>query len=288
MTGATTPGDLADRVRDHAERLTPAERRVATSMVADPEAVAFGTVADVAARAGSGAASVVRLANKLGYGGFSALQAAVRAELSRSLRPAAERIREPGAGDLRERGRRAATECVEATLGALDPDVLDEVVALLSLRSRPVWIVAGDAASGIAGQFATELSMLRRDVQHLAGSPVRVFRQVADLDEGDVVVVVDLRRYDAWVLEVARFAADAGATIVAVTDGPLSPLASLADHAVTVAADGIGPFDNYVGALALLTTVTAGVAQRLRTPAAAHLDRIEAAWRSTGSLTDPG
>ena len=61
----------------------------------------------------------------------------------------------------------------------------------------------------------------------------------------------------------------------------------LRDGILTIEADGIGPFDNYVGALAALATITAGVAVRLRAPAAAHLERIEGAWRRSGALVDP-
>ena len=39
---------------------------------------------------------------------------------------------------------------------------------------------------------------------------------------------------------------------------------------------------------AALGTVTAGVAHRLRNPAAAHLDRIEQAWTHTGALVQDG
>jgi len=84
---------VADRIGSQGAALTTAERRVAEVVLARPQLVAFGTVADLASAAGSGAATVVRLSTKLGYDGFTALQAAVQAELAAQLRPAAERIR---------------------------------------------------------------------------------------------------------------------------------------------------------------------------------------------------
>ena len=280
-------GDVFDRIHAAADRLTAAERKVAASITDDPQAVAFGTVAEIASRSGSSGASVVRLATKLGYRGFSDLQAAVQAELGRRLRPATERIHDPHPGDLRGQGLAAALECVQATLAGVESADLDAIVKVLSIRSRPVWVVAGDASSGIARQFATELSMLRPSVVELTGSPVNVARQLADIDSGDVVVALDLRRYDRWVLDAVAAATAAGATLIAPTDGPLPPLASGAAHVISIEADGIGPFDNYVGALAALATITAGVAVRLRAPAAAHLERIEGAWRRSGALVDP-
>ncbi|MGH9001386.1 MAG: MurR/RpiR family transcriptional regulator, partial [Acidimicrobiia bacterium] len=94
--------DISGQIDAARTQLTPAERRVAAVVVDDPEAVAFGTVADVARRAGASGATVMRLAARLGYGGYLELQGAVRGELTRRLRPASERIRRPpaGGGDL--------------------------------------------------------------------------------------------------------------------------------------------------------------------------------------------
>ena len=89
---------VAETVRAHGGQLTPTERRIATIVLASPQIVGFGTVADLADEADAGAATVVRFANKLGYDGFVGLQHAVRRDLSGQLRPAAERIREQRQG----------------------------------------------------------------------------------------------------------------------------------------------------------------------------------------------
>ena len=61
---------VSAQIDAHLPALTPAERRVAAVVADDPEAVAFGTVADVARRSGASGATVVRLATKLGFDGF--------------------------------------------------------------------------------------------------------------------------------------------------------------------------------------------------------------------------
>lgn len=283
----TSPArSLADRLRAAADRLTPAERRVADALLANPEAVAFGTVADLAELAGTSGASVVRLATRLGYEGHNELRSAVQSELGRRLRPAAEKIREPRSGDLLGQSLQAALVSVESTITRITADELSSMVTLLAAPRRSVWVIGGDAASGIARQFVTEMSMLRPGVTEICGSPVNVVRQIADVSDDDVLVAIDLRRYDRWVLEATAAAAVSGAVIIALTDGPISPLANSARHIITLEAEGTGPFDNYVGALATLSMLTAGVAASRRVPAAAHLDRIEAAWDKAATLVD--
>ena len=126
--------DVADRIARAGETLTPAERRVAEVVLARPQLVAFGTVAELAEAAGSGAATVVRLAAKIAYDGFSALQRAVQLELAGQLRPAAERIREPSADDLVGRHLHLEVANVTTTLGGLAPAALDDVCKPFGLQ----------------------------------------------------------------------------------------------------------------------------------------------------------
>jgi len=294
---------VSAQIDAHLPRLTPAERRVAAVVADDPEAVAFGTVADVARRAGASGATVVRLSAKLGFDGFVDLQAAVREELARRLRPASERIRRPAPGDVLGTALAVEMGNVAATLEGVDRGAFDNAVALLSgaasgrggsarsgarerRGSERALVLSGDASSGIASLFAGELSMLRPNVVLAGGSEVRVARLLADVGPGDVVVTIDLARYDRAVLDAAGRAAERGAALVALTDSALSPLASAATVSFTASVTGPGPFDSHVGLLALANALLTGVAARLRTSATDRLDRLEAAWRATAVLTD--
>jgi DNA-binding MurR/RpiR family transcriptional regulator len=276
-------------VADRRDDLTPAERRVAEVVVSDPESVAFGTVASIARMAGASGATVVRLAARLGYDGFGALQDAVQADLARRLRPATERIREPSPGDTVGRVLQASLEAVHGTLDVVDRAAFAAAVARLARRSSAVWIVCGDASDGIGRHAVDGLAMLRPGVQRVGGSPVRVAALSARVASGDVVVALDLRRYDRWLLDWVERAAAAGAGLVVLTDSAVSPLARAAregDQVFVVAAESAGPFDTYVGALALFDALIAGVADRTRAASTDALDRVEAAWREAGVLSE--
>ncbi len=279
--------DVAGRITECGPSLTPAECRVADVVLQRPQLVAFGTVAELATEAGSGAATVVRLAGKLGYDGFSDLQSAVQAELAHRLRPAAERIRQPLPPDVV--GRTMATELdnVQSTLESVDRQSFERAVIALACPTSRVVVISGDASQGIARQVVGQLDLLREGVELLTGTEVSVVKSLALLERGDTCLVVDLRRYDRWVLEAARRAGERGVTVVALTDSALSPLALMADASFTVVAIGTGPFDSHVATLALLNAVVTAVADRLRSSATGRLDRIEAAWRATGALIEP-
>lgn len=284
-TGTVRPVGVADRIARASASLTPAERRVAEVVLARPQLVGFGTVAELAEQSDAGAATVVRLAGKLGFEGFTGLQDAIQVELAHQLRPAAERIREPAASDAIGRHMEWESANVGQTLGAVDDLSLAAIVDRLA-TSRQVLVVSGDASCGVAMQCTIDLAALRDGVTLLAGNEVAVHRVIGQSSPVDAVVAVDLRRYDRWVIAATAAARERGAWVLAITDSHLSPLAGLADRTMTVSAAGGGPFDSHVGTLALVNLLVAGTADRLRAEAAERLARAEAAWRAVGALRD--
>lgn len=276
--------DVAERIRERSRDLTTAERRIAEVVLTAPHSIGFGTVADLARAADVGAASVVRLASKLGFDGYTELQQAIQSELMQQLRPAVERIQ---SADLGTRAEHVAAELanVKATLADVDDEAVAAAVERLGDLARPVTVVSGEASSGVARQFLLQLDQLRADVRSIGGSDVEVRRELAVLDDRATVVVIDLRRYEQWVLDAHRIVTDRGLWSVGITDSMLSPIAATADVAFVVGAASPGPFDSHVGVLALLNLLVNDVAARLKDSATTRLAAIESAWREHGSLT---
>ena len=275
------------RVQDLRDELTATERKLAEVVLTEPQTVAFGTVASFARAAGTSGASVVRFANHLGYDGFIELQAAVQEELAGHLRPAVERIRQPAHDDVvgrthspsssttsRPRWRPSTVECWRRRR-PVSPDPGARVVVL-----------PGSASFGVGYHLADQLGLLRDGVSLAWGSPAPVTATLAALKRTDVVVAIDVRRYDVAVLDGAALVTKRGVPLIAITDSALSPLARRATATFTIAGEGAGPFDSQTGAMAVANTLVTAVAQRLRASATRRLDRVEQAWRAAGVLTD--
>jgi DNA-binding MurR/RpiR family transcriptional regulator len=128
--------------------------------------------------------------------------------------------------------------------------------------------------------------MLRDHVALVGGTPVRVSRLVSRVAPGDVVVAIDHRRYERWVLDASRRLVENRATLVAITDSAFSPLAERARHTFVVSSRSPGPFDSHTGTIALVDVLVASVATRLRRSATQRLDAVEAAWTQAEDLVD--
>jgi DNA-binding MurR/RpiR family transcriptional regulator len=274
------------RVQDRRDELTATERRLAEVVLAEPQTVAFGTVASFARAAETSGASVVRFANHLGYDGFIELQAAVQEELAGHLRPAVERIRQPAHDDLVGRTLAVELENITSSLEAIDRRTLSAATARLANPSARVVVLPGSASFGVGYHLADQLGLLRDGVSLAWGSPAPVTAALAALKRTDVVIAIDVRRYDVAVLDGASLATKRGVPLIAITDSALSPLARRATATFTIAGEGAGPFDSQTGALAVANILVTAVAQRLRASATRRLDRVEQAWRAAGVLTD--
>ena len=267
------------RVHDVLAGLPDAQRRVAELAVADPEALAFGTVQSVAERTGTSAPTVVRVASALGFDGYTALRDAIRVELSTRLRSAAERLQQPVDAPLFTRTRDAELANVERTLAGLDPERVDLAVTLLEDPGRRVWVMPSSQLAGVGTRFADELSLIRGRVRLVDGAEFRVHTTLAALRPGDVLVTFDIQRHEAWLVRAQHAAVGRGAVPLVVTDRLPCSLELTGGEALTFSCETPGPFESQVGAVIVANLLVNGLVDRDRSGLARRVAVLEDVWR---------
>jgi DNA-binding MurR/RpiR family transcriptional regulator len=265
-----------DLIAAVSSELTPTERRIAEAVLAEPTLLAFGTVSDLADRVGTSRPSIVRFANKLGFQGYTPLQQHVRSDLSQQLSRPRDRIRRddktaPPVRDVIDSG-------IASVLDAFEDGRVAELATPVAWAEK-VWILSGETSQAGAHALHSGLSMVRPRVRALEEHSFGT--DLSDAGPQDVAVVIDFSRYRRQVVTAARVFANAGVSIVAITDSPLSPLVELADTWCQIEVPAIGPFDSSAPAVAICELLVARVAQELKDDAKNRIDRIEALWEDT-------
>lgn len=267
---------ISDLIASVSKRLTRTERHIAKAVVADPTLVAFGTVANLAEIVGTSRPTIVRFAAKLGFDGYTDLQEHIRSGLSQRLSRPSQRIRHP---ELSPAPTLSALERALATVQDAATDGKIEALAAPIVGARAVWILSGETSRAGAHALHSGLAMIRPQVHFV--SEHSSARELNHASPGDVAVVFDFARYRRHSIHTARTLAEAGVHIVAITDGPLSPLAALTDTWCALTIPAIGPFDSSVPAVATAELLVASVATGLHDKARDHIDRTEALWEAT-------
>lgn len=272
---------IQDLIASASERLTPTDRRIAAVVLAEPTLLAFGTVSDLAGRAETSRPSIVRFATKLGFEGYSDLQNWIRDGVSQQLSSPSHRIRHPEGAVAAV--RTAVEEAVRQTFDTVQGDRLDALATPIA-NARNIWILSGETSMAGAHSLHSGLTMVRPDVhlvdEHSTG------RELSSAAPGDAAVVFDFARYRRNSVTAARTLADLGVTIVAITDGPLSPLAALTDTWCELKIPAAGPFDSSVPAVTVAELLVVRVVDLLGDAARDRIDRLESLWQATGTFLE--
>jgi DNA-binding MurR/RpiR family transcriptional regulator len=260
--------------------LSPAEQRVARLVVADPADAARRTITDLATAAETSEATVIRFCRSVGMEGYPQLRIRLAAEAARRIEPPDARVVggdiPPGA-DLAQIIATIAfndARAVEETAEQLDPAVCEQVVDAINGAGRVD--IYGAAASGfVASDFQQKLHRIGRtafawpDV-HLA------LTSAALLGKGDVAIGISHSGTTSDVVEVLQQARARGATTVALTNFPRSPITEVADFVLTTAARETtyrsGAMASRLAQLTVVDCLFVGVAARNRTKARRALE----------------
>lgn len=266
---------VAEKINSSIDSLSPTERRIARALLADYPSAGLGTTSSLAGAANSSAASVIRFCAHLGFDSFGKMQDRLREELTtRSASPLdraeAETARRAGSGGYASSGDDRAG-LITRTFAQIPASEVERAVRLLSRTSNRV-VVAGGHYSGLVGRVAQlQLAKVRPDVVFLEDPMGRDLPAVTDLRRHDVLLVLDVRRYQQHLLLAAEAAKRNSAAVALITDQWLSPIAGIADVVLPTAVD-VSFFDSQVGTLALVETIVHETATRID----GALDRLRA------------
>jgi len=254
---------LRDVVFQRMDELTPAERKVARTLLARYPAAGLESTAALAAAAGTSKPTVLRLLARLGFGGYPDFQQRLRAEVTRSMsasplaRAQAQRAAPP-ADSVFLRAVDARARVVARLRDTVPPAEVERAVALLAGRPRHVVICGGYFSRLVARMLALQLDQLIPNVdfadEPLGADTGKYLRAGRD----SVAIVFDLRRHELVAKEVVALARARGATVILITDESLSPSAGEADIVLPVAVDG-APFDSFAALLVLTESLAEAV-----------------------------
>jgi DNA-binding MurR/RpiR family transcriptional regulator len=229
-----------------------------------PEEVAVRTITDLATALDVNASTLTRLSTKLGYAGFADFQSVFRDSLAERHRHFYTNQAERLVAGKKQRAHtpvnsgtspevevvvqlaRESIVNVETFLARLSADDLRGAAALLADAPR-VRVHGLRQFSALASFLCYGLGMIRTDVALLDAQGLGVAEGLAQLQPGDVVVVTSVAPYTRSVAEAAKAAAEAGMTVIAITDTLASPLVPPARHAFLIPHDS-SFFSNSMGA----------------------------------------
>ncbi|HIT00937.1 MAG TPA: MurR/RpiR family transcriptional regulator [Candidatus Faecaligallichristensenella faecipullorum] len=271
--------EIIQRLNQSGKKLSKSHRRIAECIVSHYDKAAFMTASRLGEYVGVSESTVVRFASALGYEGYPQLQKALQ-ELIRHRLTASQRFEMTSDMDQTQvlsKVLKADMQNIRSTIDELDVQVFENVVERI-LNANDIYVL-GLRASAPLAQFLTHyLKFVFKNVHLVTSGISDVFEQLSRIDEGDLLIGISFPRYSARTLEAMQFARSRNATLVAITDGPLSPLHSAADLCLTAKSEMASFVDSLAAPLSVINALIVALGQRRRQQVTQYFDQLEDIW----------
>ncbi len=265
--------------------LTETEKKVAHAILSDYPLSGLANISELAEKAHVSPATITRFVTGLGYSNFIAFREAMRLEVQakfvtpidkKKALPPKDKASRPSFVTLFEE----AKDHIAESVARIEAGDFAEVVDLLSDRTRSIFLVGGRMTRSVSVQMAGSLHALRPKVHLMDAGSLDAAELIADMRPKDVMVVLDVRRYQRGAIALAQTAAKKGCRVVLITDEWISPISR---HANTIFALKVGTnsiWDSLVVPLLFTEAIVNAVGLQIWPQAQARLEELEGYWSS--------
>ncbi|MBB3397270.1 MULTISPECIES: MurR/RpiR family transcriptional regulator [unclassified Rhizobium] len=244
--------------------------QVAAFALGNPDEIAFGTTASIAAASDVQPSTLVRLAHHLGYGGFSDLQSIFRERLRDRTLTYEERLvtLERASGEDEDASLlsgfiSAASQSVNRLAATVQTDTFTKAVDILA-AAETIYLIAKRRSYPLTAHMTYAFSKL--NIRHqIVASPNGVDPEMVQFaTQNDAAIAASFSPYAADSLSQAEALADRGVPVVAITDSAFSPLAARATCWFEVAEADFAGFRSLSASMALTMALPVAIAERRR------------------------
>ena len=257
--------------------------RVVQTLARAPQMASYASAREVAERAGVNVSTVVRTAQQIGFDGWPDLRVSLRAAYLASS--AAGESVAPATNDAAALMLHQDTANLAGVATTENIAAIRAIAAAIAAARRTVVIATGSGA-GPAQILAYLASFRGYDIQTAVGPPTTQAVQVARLEPGDCLLVINVWRLTRAIRGLTRLGADQGAVVAVLTDLRSSPLAADAAHTVVTPIEGIDPAPSLTAMVAVVQAILAELSELADPGRRGTAGRIEQAWNSLDLMDD--
>lgn len=276
------PISIAMRIGRARPQLTRSHQQMADYVLRHPLQAATMPIDELASAVGVSVATANRFARAIGLDGYPMLRAELVRGFEAMLAPVEKmRVRLEKPGSVYDAFMAVLDETqgnIAATRAALDPGACTAAVQAIA-KARRVYVLGYGASGWLAGMLARGLDMHCDSVHLLAtvAGATDAARQLPRMGAQDLLIVISFPRYLRDSVALARAAHDRSVPLLALTDGPQSPLAPLASHCLFAKTESYHAANSETTVLALIEALISAVALQTR-------DTVQNAARMTEAV----
>jgi DNA-binding MurR/RpiR family transcriptional regulator len=259
-------------------------QQVARYVLDHPEETALQTLTEVAARSDSQPSAIVRFAKALGFSGAGPMQKLLRdsflaqnsalgygERVHQFTATVSQSVSDHGVGVLIDEFTEGDINALRNVRDVIGHDGLARAVSMLE-QAHIVHVAGMRRAFPVAAYFAYAIPRAGKPTILLDGVGGLSQQQFRAIGKGDVLIATSYHAYAPETVSAVETAIAAGASVLAISDSQLSPIAKLATQTLLVRESEVRGFRSLAASLCVAQALVVGLAYRLEVARGAATD----------------
>ena len=273
--------DLMAIIHNKFPKLSKGQKLISEYILKNYDKAAFMTAAKLGNSVGVSESTVVRFAIELGFSGYPSLQKSLQ-ELIKNKLTTVQRLDLSNDyicnGYTLKGVLKSDMENIRATMEKINYSTFEDVVNNI-FEAKRIYIIGLRSSMALAEFLGFYLNVILQNVKTVGYGISDIFEEMINIGEGDLVIGIGFPRYANRTIDVLSFAQDRGATIVALTDSIISPLAQRADYALIAQSNMASCVDSLVAPLSVINALLIAVGLRQKESVSTTFNSLEEIWK---------
>lgn len=278
---------IIQRLNRSSARLSKSHGKIADFICNHYDKSAYMTASKLASLVGISESTVVRFANAMGYEGYPEMQKALQ-EIIRHCLTSNQRI-EMNSFESNEAVISSVLgtdkKNITNTLKNIDIKVFNDIVSSLSNVDK-IYVLGLRSAAPLAWFLSHYLSYIFDDVITVNTLNSNILETISRIKSNDALIGISFPRYSTRTLESMRFVKSRGATVIGITDGPLSPLHEASRLCLDAETDMSSFVDSMAAPMALVNALLVALGNKNQERLSKHFKYLEEIWEQHRVYTE--
>lgn len=255
------PVEILAVIEAHYNGMSPAQRAVADFITNNPATFCFLSVQELAEKALVSHATVIRFCKAIGYQGFAEFSKDVQQTVQQSMLSGQGSINNmqivqdflDSPTDKQPLLQHVLNMEIQSLLTVTERISKEQIASCIELMAQAdyIFIVGQMASAPFALHMEQILSRVANNVYLVPPKSAKTAILLQRVSHRSVIIGYAFPRYPAFTIEFAKQAVDRGASLIAITNSPLSPLAKISSISLYAPVGVLSYIDLYSAPLAI-------------------------------------
>lgn len=273
--------DAICRIEKLYNKMSKGQKAIADYVLKNYDKAAFMNVGQLSEKTGVSEATVVRFSAEIGFDKYQSFLKSLR-EYAKSKLTSLQRIDltydRMNSENILSSVLNSDISNIKNTLTGIEPESFNKAVDSIA-KAENIYILGLRSANALANFLGFYLNLMFKNVNVVCSfSASEIFEQMFRIGENDTVIGISFPRYSKRTINALKYAKTKNAKIIAITDGPESPISANADYSLYARSEMVSFADSLVAPLSVINALIVALGAKKKTQIYENFKNLEKIW----------